>query len=76
MAAIQAGVPVRLRDASMPQVGKGMKAVAEVVRERVRRRSATRRKLPHVLTRLTHIGAPIVVARRMGLPRHTSCPQS
>jgi 3-hydroxyacyl-CoA dehydrogenase/enoyl-CoA hydratase/3-hydroxybutyryl-CoA epimerase len=42
VSAIQAGVPVRLRDADLPRVGKGIKAVAGVIEERVRRRSATR----------------------------------
>jgi len=42
VAAVQAGVPVRMRDADLPRVGKGLRAVAEVLEERVRRRSATR----------------------------------
>lgn len=41
-AAIQAGVPVRLRDADLPRVAKGLRSVAETIAERVRRRSATR----------------------------------
>ena len=42
VAAIQAGVPVRLRDADLASVGAGMKAVAGVIGGRVRRGSATR----------------------------------
>jgi 3-hydroxyacyl-CoA dehydrogenase / enoyl-CoA hydratase / 3-hydroxybutyryl-CoA epimerase len=42
VAAIQAGVPVRLRDAELARVGAGMKAVADVIGGRVRRRSATK----------------------------------
>ena len=42
VAVTQAGVPVRLRDADLPRVGKGVQAVAGVLAERVRRRSATR----------------------------------
>lgn len=41
-AAIHGGVPVRMRDADLPRVGKGIKAVADIIQERVRRRSATR----------------------------------
>ncbi len=42
VAALQAGVPVRLKDADLPRVGKGLKAVADVIEGRVRRKSATR----------------------------------
>ena len=42
MAAIHGDVPVRMRDAELPRVGKGIKAVADIIQERVRRRSATR----------------------------------
>ena len=42
VAATQAGVPVRLRDADLARVGAGMKAVADVIGGRVRRRSATK----------------------------------
>jgi 3-hydroxyacyl-CoA dehydrogenase / enoyl-CoA hydratase / 3-hydroxybutyryl-CoA epimerase len=42
VAATQAGVPVRFRDADLARVGAGMKAVAGVIGGRVRRRSATR----------------------------------
>jgi 3-hydroxyacyl-CoA dehydrogenase/enoyl-CoA hydratase/3-hydroxybutyryl-CoA epimerase len=42
VAATQAGVPVRLRDAELARVGAGMKAVADVIGDRVRRRSATK----------------------------------
>jgi len=42
VAAAQAGVPVRMRDADLPRVGAGMKAVADVIGGRVRRRSATK----------------------------------
>ncbi|MEK7668833.1 MAG: fatty acid oxidation complex subunit alpha FadJ [Gemmatimonadota bacterium] len=41
-AAIQAGVPVRMRDADLARVGSGIKAAADIIQERVRRRSATR----------------------------------
>jgi len=40
-AAIQAGLPVRMRDADLAGVGRGIHAVSDVVRDRVRRRSAT-----------------------------------
>jgi 3-hydroxyacyl-CoA dehydrogenase/enoyl-CoA hydratase/3-hydroxybutyryl-CoA epimerase len=42
VAAVQAGVPVRMRDADLPRLGKGILAVARVLEERVHRRSATR----------------------------------
>ena len=42
VAAAQAGVPVRVRDADLARVGAGLKAVAGSVGERVRRRSITR----------------------------------
>jgi len=42
VAAMQAGVPVRLKDADLPRVGKGLRAVADVIEDRVRRKSATR----------------------------------
>jgi 3-hydroxyacyl-CoA dehydrogenase/enoyl-CoA hydratase/3-hydroxybutyryl-CoA epimerase len=41
VAVVQAGVPVRMRDADLSRVAKGLKAVADVLEERVRRRSAT-----------------------------------
>jgi len=41
-AADQAGVSVRMKDADLTRVGKGIKAVADVIMERVRRRSVTR----------------------------------
>ena len=44
VAAAHAGVPVRLKDAELPRVGGGLKAVADIVGERVRRRSVTRRE--------------------------------
>ena len=44
MAVGQAGVPVRLKDADLNRVGAGIRAVAELVGERVRRRSITRRE--------------------------------
>jgi len=40
-AAIQAGLPVRMRDADVVGVGRGLRAVSDLVGERVRRRSAT-----------------------------------
>ena len=43
VAAAQAGVPVRLKDADLPRVGAGLKALAGIVDERVRRRSVSRR---------------------------------
>jgi len=42
MAAIHGGVPVRMRDADLLRVGKGIKAVADIIQERVRRHSSTR----------------------------------
>jgi 3-hydroxyacyl-CoA dehydrogenase / enoyl-CoA hydratase / 3-hydroxybutyryl-CoA epimerase len=42
VAAIQAGVPARFRDADLARVGAGMKAAADVIGGRVRRRSATK----------------------------------
>ncbi len=44
VAAAQAAVPVRLKDADLPRVGAGLRAVAGIVEERVRRRSVTRRE--------------------------------
>jgi len=44
VAATHAGVPVRLKDTELPRVGAGLKAVADIVGERVRRRSVTRRE--------------------------------
>jgi len=44
VAAAQAGVPVRLKDADLPRVGGGLKTVAGIVEERVRRRSISRRE--------------------------------
>ena len=44
VAVAQAAVPVRLKDADLPRVGAGLKAVAGLVDERVRRRSITRRE--------------------------------
>ncbi len=41
-AADQAGVSVRMKDADLTRVGKGLKAVADVIGERVKRRSLTR----------------------------------
>lgn len=38
-AAIKAGVPVRMRDTDLSRVGKGLRAVADIVGEGVRRRS-------------------------------------
>ena len=44
VAAAQAGVPVRLKDADLARVGAGLRAVAGSVGERVRRRSIARRE--------------------------------
>ena len=44
VAADQAGVPVRLKDADLPRVGKGLKAVADVIGESVKRRRFNRRE--------------------------------
>ncbi|MEK6769950.1 MAG: fatty acid oxidation complex subunit alpha FadJ [Gemmatimonadota bacterium] len=41
-AADQAGVSVRLKDADLPRVAKGLKAVSDVIVDRVKRRSVTR----------------------------------
>ena len=43
VAAGQAALQVRLKDADLPRVGAGLRAVAGIVEERVRRRSVTRR---------------------------------
>ncbi len=40
----QAGAQVRLKDADLPRVGAGLRAIAGIVDERVRRRSITRRE--------------------------------
>jgi 3-hydroxyacyl-CoA dehydrogenase / enoyl-CoA hydratase / 3-hydroxybutyryl-CoA epimerase len=40
----QVSVQVRLKDADLPRVGAGLRAVADIVGERVRRRSITRRE--------------------------------
>jgi 3-hydroxyacyl-CoA dehydrogenase/enoyl-CoA hydratase/3-hydroxybutyryl-CoA epimerase len=40
--AVQAGVPVRLKDASLDRVAAGWKAVRDVVRERLRKQQITR----------------------------------
>lgn len=42
-AADQANVPVRMKDADLPRVGKGLKAVADVIAESVKRRRYPRR---------------------------------
>jgi 3-hydroxyacyl-CoA dehydrogenase/enoyl-CoA hydratase/3-hydroxybutyryl-CoA epimerase len=44
LAAGQAGVPVRLKDAELSRVGSGLKAVSDLIGERVRLRSITRRE--------------------------------
>ncbi len=44
VAASQAGVPVRLKDADLPRVGAGLRSASDIVLERVRRRSITRRE--------------------------------
>ena len=38
------GVPVRLKDAELPRVGAGLKAVAATIGERIKRRSITKRE--------------------------------
>ena len=43
LAAAQALVPVRLKDAELPRVGAGLKAAADIIGERVRRRRISRR---------------------------------
>jgi 3-hydroxyacyl-CoA dehydrogenase/enoyl-CoA hydratase/3-hydroxybutyryl-CoA epimerase len=43
VAAAQALVPVRLKDAELPRVGAGLKAAADIIGERVRRRRISRR---------------------------------
>jgi 3-hydroxyacyl-CoA dehydrogenase/enoyl-CoA hydratase/3-hydroxybutyryl-CoA epimerase len=43
-AADQAGVTVRMRDADLPRVGKGIKAVADILQENVKRRRYHRRE--------------------------------
>lgn len=43
--AVQQGVPVRLKDASLERVGKGMAAVRSVLAERVKKRQITRQQL-------------------------------
>ena len=40
----QAGLQVRLKDADLPRVGAGLRALAGIVEERVRRRSITKRE--------------------------------
>lgn len=40
--AVQAGTPVRLKDAAVPRVAAGWRAVREVVRERLKKRQITR----------------------------------
>lgn len=40
----QAGVPVRLKDADLVRVGKGLKAAYDVIQERTRKRSIDRRE--------------------------------
>jgi 3-hydroxyacyl-CoA dehydrogenase/enoyl-CoA hydratase/3-hydroxybutyryl-CoA epimerase len=41
-AADQAGVSVRLKDADLPRVGKGIRAASDVITERLKRRSITK----------------------------------
>jgi 3-hydroxyacyl-CoA dehydrogenase/enoyl-CoA hydratase/3-hydroxybutyryl-CoA epimerase len=43
-AAAQALVPVRLKDADLSRVGAGLRAAADIIQERVRRRTITRRE--------------------------------
>ena len=40
----QAGVPVRIKDADLPRVGKGLKAAADVIKGQVKRRRYDRRE--------------------------------
>jgi 3-hydroxyacyl-CoA dehydrogenase/enoyl-CoA hydratase/3-hydroxybutyryl-CoA epimerase len=44
VAATHTGIPVRLRDTELPRVGAGLRTVADIIGERVRRRSVTRRE--------------------------------
>ncbi len=41
---VQAGVPVRFKDVTHPQVGKGIAAVRDVLKERLKRRQVTRQQ--------------------------------
>ena len=50
LAATHAGVRVRLRDTELARVGSGLKAIADIVGERVRRHSVTRREGARQLT--------------------------
>ena len=43
--AVQQGVPVRLKDASLERVGKGLAAVRSVLAERLKKRQVTRQQL-------------------------------
>ncbi|MBL8981147.1 MAG: enoyl-CoA hydratase/isomerase family protein, partial [Gemmatimonadetes bacterium] len=43
--AVQQGVPVRLKDASLERVGKGIAAVRSVLAERVKKRQVTRQQM-------------------------------
>ena len=45
VAAAEAGVPVRLRDADLPRVARGLKAVSGILEARGRRRGASRREI-------------------------------
>ncbi len=44
VAAAQTGLPVRLKDAELGRVGAGLKAAADIIGERVRRRRVSRRE--------------------------------
>lgn len=48
--AVQAGVPVRLRDASLERVAAGWRAVRDVVRERFKKKQITRVQLDDTLS--------------------------
>ncbi len=53
VAAQQAGTPVRLRDAELPRVAKGLAAVREVLGERLKRRALTRQEYESRLALVT-----------------------
>jgi len=53
VAVTHAGVPVRLRDTDFSRVGAGLRAAADIVGERVRRRGVTRREGARQLTLLS-----------------------
>jgi 3-hydroxyacyl-CoA dehydrogenase/enoyl-CoA hydratase/3-hydroxybutyryl-CoA epimerase len=48
--AVQAGVPVRLKDASLERVAAGWRAVRDVVRERLKKKQVTRQQFEDTLS--------------------------